>query len=60
MENKLVINQKKYSGESSVISLRLPNELVAELDKAAEITNRTRNDIIQKCLEFAVENLEVK
>ena len=43
-----------------VVSSRLTNELVEELDKIAEQTGRTRNEIIQMCLEFAVENLEIK
>ncbi|MBR6940350.1 MAG: hypothetical protein IKH65_06075 [Clostridia bacterium] len=58
-EKKLIINQKKYSGESSVLSLRLPNELVSELDSIAENTKRTRNDIVQKCLEYAIQNIEI-
>ena len=58
-EKKLVISQKKYSGDSSVLSLRLPNELLSELDGIAESTNRTRNDIILKCLEFSVQNIEI-
>jgi transcription-repair coupling factor (superfamily II helicase) len=36
------------------------NELVENLDKIAEQTGRTRNEIIQTCIEFAVENLEIK
>ena len=43
-----------------VVSTRLPNELVNKLDKIAEQTGRTRNEIMQMCLEFAVENLEIK
>ena len=43
-----------------VVSSRLTNELVEELDKIAEKTGRTRNEIIQMCLEFAIENLEIK
>lgn len=43
-----------------VVSTRLTNELVHELDKIAEHTGRTRNEIIQTCLEFAVENLEIE
>jgi predicted transcriptional regulator len=58
-DNKLVINSKKYSGESAVVSLRIPNELLSKLDKIADDTKRTRNDIIQKCLEYAVDNLEI-
>ena len=61
MENKkLVIPSKKYRGDSMVVSTRLPNELVNRLDKIAEQTGRTRNEIMQMCLEFAVENLEIK
>ena len=57
---KLVIPSKKYRGDSMVVSTRLPNELVSNLDKIAEQTGRTRNEIMQMCLEFAVENLEIK
>ena len=57
---KLIISSKKYRGDSTVISIRLPDELVKELDKIAEETGRTRNEVIQKCLSFAVDNLEIK
>ena len=57
---KLVIASKKYRGDSMVVSTRLPNELVSSLDEIAQKTGRTRNEIIQMCLEFAVENLEIK
>ncbi|MBQ7288455.1 MAG: ribbon-helix-helix protein, CopG family [Clostridia bacterium] len=59
-KEKLVISSKKYRGDSTVISIRLPDELVKELDKIAEETGRTRNEVIQKCLAFAVDNLEIK
>ena len=59
-DKKLVISSKKYRGDSTVISIRLPDELVKELDKIAEETGRTRNEVIQKCLAFAVDNLEIK
>lgn len=58
-DKKLKITTKKYHGDSSVVSVRLPNELIESLDSISTITSRTRNDIIQKCLEFAVENLEI-
>lgn len=61
MENKkLVIPSKKFRGDSMVVSTRLPNELVNSLDKIAQQTGRTRNEIMQMCLEFAIENLEIK
>ncbi len=61
MENKkLIIATKKFRGDSMVVSTRLPNELVEKLDAVAEQTGRTRNEIIQTCIEFAIENLEIK
>ena len=58
-EKKLVIASKKFRGESSVVSVRLPNELIRQLDAIAEETGRTRNELIQTCLEFALGNLEI-
>ena len=60
MEKKLIISQRRFKGDSSVVSVRLPNDLVKSLDEIAEKSGRTRNEIIQKCIEFSVENLEVK
>ena len=59
LEKKLVISSKKFRGDSAVVSVRLPNELILKLDEIAEQTGRTRNEIIQTCLEFSVENLEI-
>lgn len=58
-EKKLVIASKKFRGESAVVSVRLPNELIRHLDAIAEETGRTRNELIQTCLEFALGNLEI-
>ena len=59
-EKKLEIKAKKYRGDSTVVSLRLPTDLIARLDDISKTTGRTRNDIMQTCLEFAVDNLEIK
>ena len=59
-KEKLVISSKKYRGDTSVISIRLPDELVKTIDSVAEETGRTRNEIIQKSLAFALDNLEIK
>lgn len=58
-ENTFVISAKKFRGDSSVISVRLPNDLILRLDEIAEKTGRTRNEIVQKCLEFSVDHLEI-
>ena len=59
-DKTLKITTKKYQGDSSVVSVRLPNELIESLDRISKITGRTRNDIVQKCLEFAIENMEIE
>lgn len=60
MERKLEIKTKKYRGETTVISSRVPVDLVEKLDNFAKISGRTRNEIIQECLEFAADNIEIK
>lgn len=56
---KLKIPQKKYTGETSVISARLPKEMINDIDKVAVTTGRTRNEIMTICLEYALKNMEV-
>ena len=42
-----------------VVSLRIASDLVERIDRIASETGRTRNEIMQTCIEFAVENLEI-
>ena len=58
-DKKLFISAKKFRGESSVVSVRLPDEMIEKLDAIAEKTGRTRNEIIQKCLSFSIENIQI-
>ncbi len=59
MDKKLTVSVKKYNGETSVVSLRMPDELIKKIDQVSEKTSRTRNEIIIKCLDFAIENIVV-
>ena len=58
-DKKLIISSKNFRGDSSVVSVRLPNDMIEKLDAIAEQTGRTRNEIIQKCLAYSIENIEV-
>ena len=53
------ITQKRYTGESSVISLRLPKDMLADIDEVARVSGRTRNEILILGLEFAISHLVV-
>ncbi len=58
-EDKFVVRKRKNYGETSVVSCRMPNEIVKMLDDVASRTGRTRNELITKCIEFALEKLEI-
>ena len=55
---KLHISAKKYIGESTVVSMRLPRDMVKEFDDIAEATGRTRNEVLTMCLEFALDHMD--
>lgn len=56
---KLEIIPKKYSGESTVISLRITKAMLADIDKIAAETGRTRNELMTLGLEFALKHIEI-
>lgn len=58
-EKKLEIMTKKYRGETSTVTARLSVELIERLDEIVEKTGRTRNEIIQRCVEYAVDNIRI-
>ena len=60
MEKKFVVHPRKPAfGKTSVVSARLPDDMILKLDKVAEETGRSRNELMQMCIDFALENLEI-
>ena len=62
MKEKLIIKKKSLKGEDGykTFSIRIKEETVANLDKLADETNRSRNELINILLDYAIENSEVK
>ncbi len=58
-ELRLVIQPQKYSGETTVVSMRMAKDMLKDIDNIASITGRTRNDILMISLEFALEHMEI-
>lgn len=56
----LIIKERKYQGQTEVVSARLPSELVKELNAIAVETGRSRNEVIEICLTFAVERVKIE
>lgn len=62
MEKKLVIKKKQFKGEDGykTFSIRIREETVARLDNLSQKTNRSRNELINILLDYAIDNSEVK
>lgn len=60
-KQKLVIT-KKEKGEDGhkVFSIRIKDETVARLDEIARNTNRSRNDLINMLLDYAMDYCEIE
>ena len=55
----LKIEPKKYSGETTIVSMRVAREMLKNLDEVAAKTGRNRNEIMTMCLEFALNHMEI-
>lgn len=55
----LRISPKRYSGETTIVSMRLAKEMLRDIDAVANVTGRTRNEIMAMSLEFALEHMEI-
>ena len=62
MKEKLIISKKSLKGEDGykTFSIRIKDETVTKLDILANETNRSRNELINILLDYAIENSEVK
>lgn len=64
MENtdkKLVIRPRRAAlGKTAVVSVRLSEDMIKRLDAITMETGHSRNELIQLCVEFGLDNLEIK
>ena len=62
MEKKLIINKKAVNSddEYKIFSIRIKNGITKKLDDISKETNRSRNELINILLEFAINNCEIK
>lgn len=62
MKDKLIINKKNLKGEDGykTFSVRIKDETVSKLNALSKETNRSRNELINILLDFAIDNSEVK
>lgn len=49
---------KPRKTEKEVISVRLPSDMLAEVDEKAAAIEISRNDFINQCIRFALDNMK--
>lgn len=62
MNNELIINKKGLKGEDGykTFSVRIKDETVDKLNKLSKETNRSRNELINILIDYAIDNSKVK
>jgi len=58
-EKPLKIKRRGEDG-NRIISVRISEDILAELDKLAAETNRSRNELINIILRYGVKNIEIE
>lgn len=61
-DEKLVIKPRRPKGEDGykTFSVRVPDEIVAQIDKIATRTGRSRNELIGTFLKYALDNCTIE
>lgn len=54
------IPPKKYTGETTIVSMRMAKDLLQQIDQVAALTGRNRNEILTMSLEFALNHMEIE
>ena len=57
---KLIIKPNKYGGKSSVVSARIPDEMLDKLDNLSSKTGKSRNELLVTMIDFALDNIEIE
>lgn len=60
MSNEPLKIKRKYDDGNRVISIRIREDVLAQLDALADASNRSRNEIINLILEHGIKNIEIE
>jgi len=60
LNNEPLKIKRKYDDGNRVISIRIREEILEELDNLANQSNRSRNEIINMILEHGIKNIIIE
>ncbi|MDE6419481.1 MAG: ribbon-helix-helix protein, CopG family [Lachnospiraceae bacterium] len=58
-EEILKIKTKKYKEESVIVSVRVPKDMLRDIDLISKESGRTRNEILTRLLDFGLKHTEI-
>lgn len=58
--NKPLVIKRKGEDGSKIITIRIKEDILNELDKMASESNFSRNELITTLLKYAIENTELQ
>lgn len=59
MDDNFVVRPRKSYGKNTVVSARLPDDLLKELDTVCTKTGRSRNELITMCIEYSLKRIKI-
>ena len=60
MQNPIFrIKPKRYTGETTIVSMRISKDLLKDIDVIANTTGYNRNEVLTMSLEFALNHMEI-
>ena len=59
MNTKLIITKKRREDGHKILSIRVWEDIIDRLDVLADETGRSRNELVDLLLDFAIENSKV-
>lgn len=60
MSNEPLVIKRRGEDGSKIITVRIKEDILAQLDKIAADSNYSRNELINIILRHGVENIEIK
>lgn len=60
MKNEPLKIKKRGEDGSRIISVRIREEILSDLDRIASESNRSRNELINLILEYGIKNIEIE
>ncbi len=58
-EPTLNITPKKYTGDTTVISVRIPRDMLSDIDEITSKTGWTRNELLTRFIEFSLTHTDI-